>query len=205
MPVNIPITITLSDEAIATIVAALAPTTAPDAVSTTAEVGHIELPQSWKHVEDWADQTYPWPNREEPDVYDPFSVFEGKTSAGSIKIAIGRCEREPVWAAERPYMITFFITPGGAKRPLCEFLRDDEGGYVSVIKGKGENARSLYSEGDDLPPEYAALSTAMYPDRVHAKGVWKKKVVVADGEEDVETMLNHSLIQAVLRYGIAPA
>jgi hypothetical protein len=203
MPISIPITITMSDEAITTIAAALGLTPSKPAASAPG-VG-IELPGTWTHVEDLPDQSYGWPNKAEPEHYNPFSVYTGATSAGSVRIAVGHCEREAVWGSDRPYLITFYMSPGGAKRPLCEFLRDDEGGYVSVIKGKGENGRSLYGAGDKLTGEYGGLDVAMYPDRVHAKGVWRKKVVVASGADDIGTILNHSLIQAGLRFGLMPS
>jgi hypothetical protein len=204
MPITIPITITISDEGIAAIAAALGigqPAPMPQQADEAAQTA--ELPKAWKEVERRRKESYRWPNKPEAEIYKPFIVYEGKTPKDSIKIAIGLCKREPVWGARRPYMVTFYVSPGGAIYPLCEFLADDEGAYVSVIKGAGPKKRSLYGAGDELPAGYRALPTALYPERVHAKGVWRKKVVVA-AENDHATMLAHSLIQAELRHGIRP-
>ncbi len=80
---------------------------------------------------------------------------------------------------------------------------DDEGQFVSVIKGNGPRKRSLYGADEQLPAAYGDLTTALYPERVHSKGVWRKQVVVAS-EDDHETMLAHSLMQAQMRSGVVP-
>jgi hypothetical protein len=208
VPIEIPITITISDEGLVAIAEALglaapeplAQADPPRAPQTDAP----ELPSEWTHIEDRPDESYRWPNRTESEAYSPFSVYEGKTSAGSIRLAIGRCTREPVWGEDRAYMVTFHVTKAGGKYPLCEFLADDEGEFVSVIKGNGERKRSLYGADEQLPVGYEGLPTAMYAERVHAKGVWRKQVVVA-AEDDVATMLAHTLIQGNLRFNIRPS
>jgi len=208
MPIDIPITITISDEGLAAIAEALglaapSPIEQADRPSAAAPAKGPELPAGWTHVEDLPDESYRWPNRTEPEEYSPFSVYEGKTAAGSIRLAIGRCTREPVWGKGREYFVTFYVTEAGGKYPMCEFLADDEGGFVSVIKGNGEKKRSLYGAGEELPAGYDNVPTAMYPERVHEKGVWRKQVVVA-AEDDVDTMLAHTLIQGDLRFEIRP-
>jgi hypothetical protein len=204
MPITIPITITISNEGIAAIAAALGvgqPAMPPEEAADDSP--KTQLPKAWREIERRRKESYRWPNKPEAEIYKPFIIYEGETSQGTIKIAIGLCKREPVWGARRPYMVTFYVSPGDAIYPLCEFLADDEGAYASVIKGAGPKKRSLYGADDELPAGYGGLPTALYPERVHAKGVWRKKVVVA-AENDYATMLAHSLIQAELRHGIRP-
>ena len=80
----------------------------------------VELPERWEVVETRKGETYYWPQG--PDEYTDFTVYEGRTDRGTIRLAIGRCQRTEVWGRDRIYMITFHITAGG-KRPLASSSR----------------------------------------------------------------------------------
>jgi hypothetical protein len=206
MSLSIPITITISDEGIAAIAEALGipalEEPAPDP-QTPPKAATPVLPIKWTLVDQLVGESFRWPNAPDPERYDPFKVYEGTTAEGTIKIGIGRCTRAKVWGRDREYFITFHVTRAGTKYPLCEFLADDEGEFVSVIRGNGPKGRSMFSSDEALPDGYEVLTTAPYDERIHAKGIWRKQVVVAS-EDDTETMLTHSLIQARARSGIVP-
>jgi hypothetical protein len=214
MPLTIPATITLSDEVVATIAdaargrAAAAPTPTPDTAPGPSAGAGVELPREWRLVEESKRDTYKWPTYAEPEVYEPFEVYDGATAEGSVRIAIGHCERAEVWGKDRLYLITFHVGPGGAKYPLCEFLETDDyeqtRELVAIIRGNGRNRRSMYAPGTALPAPYEALPTGVYSDYVCAPGAWKKQAVIAR-DDDYATMLNHSLIQAELRFAIRPS
>lgn len=203
---EIPVTIVIDDKVFAALLARLLPeSSALAAVSAAASGGDgFELPGRWSEVEDrGGTESYRWPNREEPERYAAFRVYDGDLSGKSVHIALGDCDRDDVWGRLRPYKIAFHVTERGGKYPLAEFLEDDEGGYVSLVKGKGANRRSMYGPDEALPAGYAALPTALYADRIHAKGAWRRQAVVAS-PSDTDTMLNHALIQGALRYNVRP-
>ena len=206
MPISLPATITIDDEGIATIRAALGldPVRTPDDPEDPFGLD-VEFPASWRIVEDRPGETYAWPQGE--DVYDPFTVYEGMTSQGSIRLAIGRCKRATVWGKERIYLITFHMRAGG-KRPLCEFLETDDyantGETVAIIRGTGESKRGMYGPNDVLPSAYRKLNSGIYRDYITVERSWDKQAVVAH-EDDVDMMLGHSLIQAELRFDIRPS
>jgi hypothetical protein len=165
----------------------------------------VEFPERWELVETREGESYTWP--EGPDEYTEFNVYEGRTSRGVIRLAIGRCERTAVWGRDRVYLITFHITAGG-KRPLCEFLEVDDyrasREFVAIIRGNGDSGRGMYSPDAHLPGVYRKLRVETYSDRIQFKGAWTKRAVVAE-ESDIESMLNHSLIQADQRFEIRPS
>jgi hypothetical protein len=165
-----------------------------------------ELPKTWEFVEVRDGESYPWPNKQEPERYETFSVYEGTTSRGSIRLAVGRSRRTQTWGRDRIYLVTFHVTEGG-KRPLCEFLETDDyedtHKLVAVIRGNGVNQRSMYDPGVKPPSPYRHLALVIYSEYIRVKGAWNKWAVIAD-EDDADTMLNHSLIQAELRFGIRP-
>lgn len=215
MSVNIPITITISDEGIEAIVAALGLADGPARPSMAASDPDpapgeryldAELPKSWEFVEARDGESYPWPNKQEPEQYETFSVYEGTTSRGSLRLGIGRCRRTHTWGRDRIYLVTFHVTDGG-KRPLCEFLETDDykdtHELVAAIRGNGVNQRSMYDPGVNPPGAYKDLPRVIYSNYIRAKGAWNKWAVLAH-EDDAATMLNHSLIQAELRFGIRP-
>jgi hypothetical protein len=165
----------------------------------------VEFPEHWELVETRDGETYTWP--EGPDEYTEFNIYEGRTPRGVIRLAIGRCERTRVWGRDRVYMITFHITAGG-KRPLCEFLEVDDHAtsreFIAIIRGNGDSGRGMYSPSAPLPGAYRKLRIEIYSDRIRSKGAWTKQAVVAQ-DGDIDSMLNHSLIQADQRFEIRPA
>jgi hypothetical protein len=212
MPISVPVTITISDEGIEAIVAALGLADGPAMTESDPDPApgerHLdaELPKTWEFLEARDDESYPWPNKQEPEQYETFSVYEGTTSSGSIRLGIGRCQRAHTWGKERIYLVTFHMTNGG-KRPLCEFLETDDyedtHELVAAIRGNGANQRSMYDPGVNPPSPYRHLKRVIYSRYIRAKGAWYKWAVLA-AEDDADTMLNHSLIQAELRFGIRP-
>lgn len=206
-------TISLADGELAKLASAIAAANAAagdterhELMGATAErYMDVEFPERWELVETREGESYTWP--EGPDKYTEFNIYEGRTSRGVIRLAIGRCQRTEVWGRDRVYLITFHITAGG-KRPLCEFLEVDNqatsGEFIAIIRGNGDSGRGMYSPGAHLPGAYRRLRIETYSDRIQFKGAWTKQAVVAkDG--DIDSMLNHSLIQADQRFEIRPA
>ncbi len=165
----------------------------------------VEFPGRWELVATREGETYTWPQG--PDEYTNFQIYEGRTPRGTIRLAVGRCERTEVWGRDRVYLITFHITAGG-KRPLCEFLETDDHAtsreFIAIIRGNGDSGRGMYSPGAHLPGAYRKLRIETYSDRIAFKGAWTKQAVVAQ-EDDIDSMLNHSLIQAEQRFDIRPS
>ena len=75
---------------------------------------------------------------------------------------------------------------------------------VAVIRGSDDGGRKMYAPTAALPPAYAGLRVEVYRDRITQPGSWNKLAVIAS-RDDVDTMLAHSLIQAVTRFGIRPS
>jgi hypothetical protein len=205
-------TVTLSDEDIRRIGAAVLAAQSglghhladPPRLAENERELDVEFP-TWRGLGERSDESYRWPQNQE--TYNPFNLYEGTTSKGTIKLGIGWCERTKTWGKDRRYAITFHITEGG-KRPLCEFLETDDfltsREFVAIIRGAGMLQRSMYGPADVLPSAYRHLRTERYRDHIDYAGSWDKQAVVAV-EGDVETMLNHSLIQAQLRFDIHPS
>ena len=174
-------------------------------MSTTITAGQVELPEAWKFIEELLGETYKWP--QETDEYETFRIFEGRTSGGIVRAALGACERTQVRGRDRRYIITHYLTPGGSKRPIAEFLETDDyaetGDLIAIIKGKGGRPK-MYDPTDDLPPEYTRFRIETYRDRINVPGSYEKLGIVAH-EDDAETMLSHTLIQAQSRFGLGPA
>ncbi len=165
----------------------------------------IELPEDWRLVEEREHETYSWP--EGPDEYETFRVYEGTTSKGSIRLALGFCDRVEVRGKDRQYVITHYIGAGGSPRPIAEFLEVDDyeqtRELIAVIKGKGDSPK-MYDPTDDLPDAYDGLRIETYRDRIDWPGSYTKQAVVAH-EDDAATMLAHTLIQAQSRHGLGPS
>lgn len=165
----------------------------------------VAFPEHWELVATREGESYTWPAGS--DEYIDFNIYEGRTARGAIRLAIGRCDRTEVWGRDRVYLITFHITSGG-KRPLCEFLETDDHAtsreFIAIIRGNGDSGRGMYGPGVHLPGAYRKLRTEIYSDRIAFKGAWTKQAVVAH-EGDIESMLNHSLIQADQRFDIRPS
>lgn len=205
---TIPVTIEISDEGLAVLSSHLGngpdetePTASARPAPVVATPDDIELPESWRLVEEQSGVTYTWPQPDGPDVYDPFRTFEGTTSAGSVRLAIGECVRTNVRGKDRKYFITHHIGPAGGKRAIAEFLETDDyeetGDLIAIIKGKGGGAK-LYDPTDDLPAVYLPYRTETYRDRIDYPRSYQKLGIVAS-EDDVETILNHTLIQVLSR------
>lgn len=173
---------------------------APRPVATTAPDA-VELPKTWQLVEEQHGVSYTWPQPEGPDLYDPFRIYEGRTSAGTFRLAIGECERANVRGKDRKYFITHHIGPAGGKRAVAEFLETDDheetGDMIAIIKGKGGGAK-LYDPTDDLPTVYSPYQIETYRDRIDYPRSYQKLGLVVS-ELDFETMLNHTLIQILTR------
>ena len=212
MAVRIPIIIEFPDESLSALASL---TTRPSTPSGTAAVATVapadvsgqpvELPADWRLIERRTGETYAWPK--ETDVYVTFDVYEGTTSAGTVRLALGACERTEVRGKDRKYVICHYLTPGGAKRPISEFLETDDyedtHELIAIIKGK-DDGRKMYDPTDDLPLVYDALRTETYRDRIDFSGSYEKLGVVAH-EDDFATMLAHTLIQAQSRFGLGPS
>lgn len=164
----------------------------------------LELPKHWRLVEEREGETYSWPQG--PDEYKTFRVYEGETSTGVVRLAIGTCQRVAARGKDRHYLMTHYLTPAGSKRPIAEFLEtddyDDTGDLIAIIKGKGGGAK-MYDPFDDLPTPYGPFRIETYRDRVDVTGSYEKLGVVAH-EDDVDTILGHTLIQSQTRFGLGP-
>ena len=163
--------------------------------------GPADLPETWQLVQERDGESYRWPKR--TDEYAPYRVFMGTTRAeGAVQIALGTTVRTNAWGRERTYVVAF-LTGRAPQDPLVEFVAADDfavtSELVAVIRGS-DGARRMYGVGDALPPVYAErFRTDIYNERIIYRGVWNKVVVVAR-EDDVESMLNHALIQSRRRY-----
>jgi hypothetical protein len=213
MALTIPLQITLSDAALDLLADALEQRRAARASATAgsaalsdlrATLGTVEQPSAWRLVEERTGESYTWGQGR--DVYDPFRVYEGTTSRGTIRLAVGECSRPAIRGRDRRYFTTFYITPRASKKPISEFLETDDhattGQLVAIIKGRDGGAK-MYDPGDQLPADYRAFRVETYRDRVNFPGAYRKLGVVAH-EFDVATMLGHTLIQAQTRFGYTP-
>jgi len=163
---------------------------------------------TWREVETRKGESWRWPRTggggfNEP--YHPFIVYEGTSAEGLVRMGLGWCDRAEVWGKDRRYIIAFHVR-NGSKQPVVEFLETDDAEstneFIAVIRGKGSTKREMYGPGDVLPPEYGHLRIEDYRSRV--AGGWRRSGVVAR-EDDVDTMLDHALNQARVRYGVTPA
>jgi hypothetical protein len=204
MPLRLNVTLELSDAQLAQIADHIGRARTGGSVPVNRGLADLAPPADWKLVEEREGETYSWP--EETDEYKTFRVYEAETPMGSIRLAIGRCDRVMVRDEEREYFITGHIGETGTFRPIAEFLATDDyaetGETIAVVKGKAGSAR-MYDPGDELPAPYSRLRTEIYRDRVDKPYSYTKLGVVA-GRDDVDTMLGHTFIQAVSRLNILP-
>lgn len=214
MSVSIPAIITFDDEGLDALRAALGlDSGAPVSKAVRRPSGErnldVEFPRKWELSEERDDEAYYWPKPTEWERYAPFTVYDGQTSRGLIRLGIGRCRRVNTWGKDRLYFITFHITQGG-KRPLCEFLEtddyDERGETVAIVRGSGSTKREMYDPSRVLPGAYAPLrdKIRVYKEVIRVPRAYNRQAIVAH-EDDAETMLNHSLIQADLRFNIQPS
>jgi hypothetical protein len=155
-----------------------------------------DLVTGWHLVDQRGGQVYRWP--EFLEHYDRYGIFQGQThQEGTVFISLGWTVRRGAWGMDRTYVVSF-LSRGTPQTPLTEFLAADDyadtGELIAVIRGSGGSSK-MYGPTEDLPPAYTGFHTAIYRDRVQAKGSWNKLAVVA-AETDTDAILNHALIQA---------
>jgi hypothetical protein len=159
----------------------------------------IELPSYWKQVDEQHGVSYTW--GEHQDIFDPLVVYEGQTSRGTERLAIGKCERVQVYGRDRIYYIVVAIGRAGGLRAISEFLAtdsyEDNGEVIAIIKGKEGSGRQFDAQ-DELPAVYVPWPVVTYRDRVDFPGSYTKQALVCS-ELDHELMLNHALAQIQLR------
>jgi len=195
-------TLEISDEGVATLRDVVGPLFADDRqppAETRPPAAEIELPEEWQLVGEDSGVRYTW--GEDHDIYDPFLTYEGWTSQGKARLAVGKCHRTRTHGRNRIYYIVVNIGPEGGMRAIAEFLAtddyDDTGEVIAIIKGKECSGRQ-FASADELPSIYRDWNTVTYRDRVDYPGSYLKQGLVCD-ERDAETMLNHSLTQIQLR------
>src|SRR5207245_10596752 len=95
---RLPVTIEIDEDGLATLLRALGRSEAdierPGKIPRP-EGDAIELPSSWRQVDLQHGVKYTW--GEHQDIYDPFVVYEGQTSRGMERLAIGKCGRAKVY------------------------------------------------------------------------------------------------------------
>ena len=201
MAIQIPMTLEISDEGVATLRDAFdLPSPGEQPLETApSSAGEIELPEEWKLIDEDSGIRYTW--GEDHDIYDPFLTYEGWTSQGKARVAIGKCRRARTHGRDRVYYIVVNIGPEGGMRAIAEFLATDDydetSEVIAIIKGKGGSGRQ-FSSADELPSIYRDWNTVTYRDRVNYPGSYLKQGLVCS-ERDAETMLNHALAQMQLR------
>jgi len=194
-------TLEISDEGVATLRDAFdLPSPGEQPLETApSSAGEIELPEEWKLIDEDSGIRYTW--GEDHDIYDPFLTYEGWTSQGKARVAIGKCRRARTHGRDRVYYIVVNIGPEGGMRAIAEFLATDDydetSEVIAIIKGKGGSGRQ-FSSADELPSIYRDWNTVTYRDRVNYPGSYLKQGLVCS-ERDAETMLNHALAQMQLR------
>lgn len=202
MPFQINATIEISDQeliALAEEVAKRLPIDGRPQQEVSPSAVEIELPEEWRLVGEDSGVRYTW--GEDHDIYAPFLTYEAQTSQGKARLAIGKCRRTRVHGRDRIYYIVISIGPEGGMRAIAEFLATDDydetGEVIAIIKGKDGSGRQ-FSLPEELPEIYRSWGTVTYRDRVDYPGSYLKQGLVCK-ETDFETMLNHSLVQILLR------
>jgi hypothetical protein len=177
------------------------------AASTTppaASVSPAGRTKPWNHDVDLPGQTYKWPN-EPLEHYAKFPVFQTADARGTVRIGIGYADRAAIGRSsrKRPYLVTFEVVGQKAVRPLVVFTATDDhattGGFVGVIKGKGQSGKEMFAPGDVLPAAYADLDVVVFRDMVSGPYSYNKLAVLAHGG-DTDAILDHALLQLRLRF-----
>jgi hypothetical protein len=151
------------------------------------------LSGTWSKVEELDGETYKWPDGN-VDEYDLFRIFEGARDFAGLRLALGR-NQAGEW-------IGFVLGPNGvaSKRGLVYFQRADDfeetHQLVSMIRGGGANGRGGFDPEGATPAVYGGIEVASLRER--RAGKWNVKAVVAS-DDDADTMLTHTAIQARLR------
>jgi hypothetical protein len=146
----------------------------------------------WMLVGEEPGVTYKWPDGN-VDEYDRFVTYRGTSDEGLFTLALGYLANGDV--------VGFVLgVGGGSERGITYFFPADDfettQEKVSMIRGGGQTGRSGFEPGEALPRAYDGFKTDVLRDRVAGK--WSRQAVVAK-EDDFETMLNHTAIQARLR------
>jgi hypothetical protein len=177
---------------------------APAATRVPTPAAAVGRTTSWQQVGDLSGQSYKWPPNE-PEDYDPFSVFEAQDSHGSVRIGIGHADQAAIdrSSRKRPYLVTFEMAGNEKRRPLVVYTATDDhdttGSFVGVIKGKGPGGKEMFGPAETLPPAYAALDIVTFRDQVSGPYSYNKAAVIAHGG-DVNSLLDHALIQLRMRF-----
>jgi hypothetical protein len=167
-----------------------------DQAAVAAATAEGDLVTDWELASRREGQVYRWPDTLEH--YDRYDIYKGLTQReGTVFISLGWTVRHGSWGADRLYAVSF-LSQQAPQTPLSEFLAADDYAetreLVAVIRGSN-GGRRMYGSAAELPTAYGSFRIAVYRDRIQVKGAWNKLAVVA-AEDDVATILNHSLIQA---------
>lgn len=155
-------------------------------------LGNTTLSGNWEEIGHESGVTYTWPDGN-VDEYAEFVSYRGKGGYAGQTLALGFLENGDV--------VGFVLGAGaGSKRGITYFFPTDDfdetGEKISMIRGGGPRGRSGFGPGEALPSAYAGFKTDVLRDR--KAGKWNVQGVVA-GEDDHETMLGHTALQARLR------
>jgi hypothetical protein len=146
----------------------------------------------WEKTGSSTSVSYKWPDGN-VDEYTQFSHYVGHGEFEGMNLALGYLDNGDV--------IGFVLgTGGGSKRGITYFFPTDDfettKEKISMIRGGGPNGRSGFGARDAIPPAYSEFETVILRDR--KAGKWRVLGVVA-AEDDAETMLRHTALQAQLR------
>lgn len=150
------------------------------------------LAGSWQEIETLEGQTYGWPDGN-IDEYTRLVRFAGRGDYEGMELGIGFKEN-----GER---IGFVFSNGSkSKRGLTYFQVTDDfaksGELISMIRGGGSTGHAGFSPADEVPAAYAGFKVDSLKNR--KEGKWNVLGVVA-GTDDLDSMLNHTALQARLR------
>jgi len=150
----------------------------------------------WREVERQTGESWTWPDGN-VDTYSEIVVYEGSGGASDgVKLGLGYQDGPGKDGEVNGFV---FASGGASKRPLTVFFPTDDFDtsqeVVSMVRGR-DGGRKTFRPTDVLPAAYGDFKTDILGQRI--KGKWNVQAVVAK-KEDVQTMLNHTAIQARLR------
>jgi hypothetical protein len=168
---------------------------------TTPEIEAVTQPTNgsttaaWHEVDRLPDESWTWPDGNF-DTYSEIVVYEGSGNFAGAKLGLGY-QNGPGKEGEVNGFV--FASGGSSKRPLTVFFPagDFESTHelVSMIRGR-DGSRKTFGPTDSLPAVYHGFKTDILGKRIEGK--WNVQAVVAK-EDDAQTMLNHTALQARLR------
>jgi hypothetical protein len=146
----------------------------------------------WERTDSSTGVRYKWPDGN-VDEYSQFIHYVGRGEFEGVNLALGYLDNGDV--------VGFSLgTGGGSKRGITYFFPADDfettREKISMIRGGGPNGRSGFGSREAVPPAYAEFETAILRER--KAGKWRVLGVVV-AEDDAETMLRHTALQARLR------